>query len=206
MDGLPVVIMDGRLHGYEGYPERQITFPIRVMRDLGVRVLVLTNASGGLNPAWRVGDILIIEDHINLMAGTAPGGLGGRTVDRSRLESTRIYDPVLVEQGIEVARRCNVAVHVGVYVAVRGPNYETRAEYRFLRQIGADAVGMSTVPEAELAARLGLRTFALSVVTNVSRPDVPLPTDGATVIAAASEAEPRVGAIVRGVLERVRGR
>jgi len=201
IEGLPVVTMDGRLHRYEGHPWWQITFPIRVMRALGIRLLILSNASGGLNPECRTGDIMIIEDHIDLMGAKTAMGECRQPCDPCHGASNQPYDATLIERGLEVARRKNIRARRGVYAALRGPNYETRAEYRFLRQIGADVVGMSTVPEVMVAAQLGLRVFALSVVTNVCRPDTPNPTDGATVVAAAAKAEPRVRDIVLGVLD-----
>ena len=199
--GLPVITMDGRLHSYEGHSWGQVTFPIRLMRALGVRLLILSNASGGLNPALAAGDVMIIEDHIDLMGFQPRAGRPTKTAARPRPAGGQLYASTLVQQGIQVARQKKISVFCGVYAALRGPNYETRAEYRFLRRIGADVVGMSTVPEVMVAAELGLQVFALSVVTNESRPDSPDPTDAATVVAKAAAAEPRVREIVLGMLD-----
>ena len=202
--GLPVITMDGRLHSYEGHSWRQVTFPVRLMRALGVRLLILSNASGGLNPAFATGDVMIIEDHIDLMGFQPWAGQPTKADARPRPAGSQLYASTLVQRGIQVARQRKMAVFCGIYAALRGPNYETRAEYRFLRRIGADVVGMSTVPEVMVAAELGLRVFALSVVTNVSRPDSPDPTDAATVVAKAAAAEPRVREIVLGMLDHQR--
>ena len=192
--------MEGRYHLYEGYDVRQITLPVRVMRALGIELLIVSNASGGLNPRFAVGDVVVIEDHINLMhrnplVGTNDDELGPRFPDMSAP-----YDRALAERALTIARRENFAAHQGVYVGLTGPNYETRAEYRFLRRIGADLVGMSTVPEVIVAAHAGMRVLALSVVTNACRPDSLTPTDGHGVLAAACSAEPKVTKIVLGIV------
>jgi purine-nucleoside phosphorylase len=198
--GVSVATMDGRFHLYEGYPLQQITLPVRVMHELGIELLIVSNASGGLNPYLAVGDILIIEDHLNLMfanplVGPAPPN------SFPRMPSLNCpYDPSLIAAARAIARRADFAAHVGVYVSLRGPNYEPRAEYRFLRRIGGDVVGMSTVPEVIVAAQLGLPVLALSVVTNVCRPDALHETDGQSVVDAAGNAEPKMRTIVLGVL------
>ncbi len=201
--GLRVVAMDGRLHGYEGYAPWQVTFPIHLMHAMGIEVLVVSNASGGLNPRLRLGDIVVIEDHITLMGDKRCHDLGTWPC-RAQLLGKQVYDVVLIEHALAVARRRNIAVHRGVYAAMLGPSYETRAEYRFLRRIGADVVGMSTVPEVLAAARRGVRVLALSAVTNVSHPDVPIPTCGEMVVNAARQAEPRLREIVWGVLQKLK--
>jgi purine-nucleoside phosphorylase len=194
--------MDGRLHCYEGCAPWQVTFPIRLMHALGIEVLVVSNASGGLNPRLRLGDIVVIEDHINLMGAKRCHDLGAWPC-RAPLLGKRVYDLVLMEHALAVARRRNMAVQRGVYAAMMGPSYETRAEYRFLRRIGADVVGMSTVPEVLAAARLGVRVLALSAVTNVARPDAPVPTRPEMVVSAARQAEPRLREVVLGVLREI---
>jgi purine-nucleoside phosphorylase len=198
--GVPVVTMEGRYHMYEGYSLEQITLPVRVMKELGIELLIVSNASGGLNPNFRVGDIMVIEDHINLMfdgplVGTNDDALGARFPDMSAP-----YDPPLARVALQIARREDFVAHRGVYVAVCGPNYETRAEYRFLRRIGGDVVGMSTVPEVIVAAHAGLRVLALSAVTNVCRSDALAATDGAAVIQAARSVEGGMRKIVLGIL------
>jgi purine-nucleoside phosphorylase len=205
LHGLPVVAMEGRFHAYEGYSQRQITFPIRVMRALGAELLVVSNACGGMNPHYAQSDIVVIDDHINLMndnplIGVNDDNLGPRFPDMSRP-----YDPVLIRRALEVARRENFVAHRGVYAGVTGPNLETRAEYRFLRAIGADVVGMSTVPEVIVAVHAGMRVLGLSIVTDVCFPDSLKPANIEEIIAAANEAEPKLRRIVLGVLAQEMG-
>ena len=205
LQGLPVVAMEGRFHAYEGYSQRQITFPIRVMRALGAELLVVSNACGGMNPHYSQGDIVVIDDHINLMGdnpliGENDDALGPRFPDMCRP-----YDPVLIRRALEIARRENFVAHRGVYVGVTGPNLETRAEYRFLRAIGADVVGMSTVPEVLVAVHAGMRVLGLSIVTNVCLPDSLKPANIEEIIATANEAEPKLRKIVLGVLAQEAG-
>ena len=176
---LPVAVLQGRLHPYEGHSPAAITLPVRVLRALGARLLILTNASGGLNPRYRAGDVLVIEDHINLLGGNPLLGLCGSNHAGSNI-SRQTYDPVFIERALESARQANFAAHRGVYVGVTGPNYETRAEYRFLRRIGGDAVGMSTIPEALFAASARMRVLALSAITNLGLPDAPQRTRATT--------------------------
>jgi purine-nucleoside phosphorylase len=205
--GKPVVALDGRCHGYEGYPLAALVLPVLTVRELGAELLVLSNASGGLNPDLASGDVVVVSDHINLMFWKHPPRspcdesslLGNSTVCDHR-PSAPAYDPALIDQALDIARREAFAAHRGVYVGVTGPNYETRAEYRFLRQIGADVVGMSTVPEAVAAARCGLRTLALSIVTNVARPDCPEVVRADDVVRDAERAEPHVRKIMAQVV------
>lgn len=205
--GLSVVTMEGRFHLYEGYSAQQITFPVRVMKSLGIELLIISNASGGMNPAYRPGDLVVIDDHINLMGSnplTGPNddALGPRFPDLSQP-----YDPELISRALEIAQQEQITAHRGVYAALSGPNYETRAEYRFLRMIGADIVGMSTVPEVIVAAHMGLKVLALSTVTNVAFPDSSQPpTNGHDVIAVAKTAEEKVRKIVLGILDDERKR
>jgi purine-nucleoside phosphorylase len=198
--GLNVMTMEGRFHAYEGYPLSQVTLPVRVMKALGVELLVISNASGGMNPHYRTGDILVIEDHINLMADNPLIGINDDRLGPRFPDMSAPYCPRLVERALEIARESNFAAHRGVYVALVGPNYETRAEYRFLRRIGADAVGMSTVPEVIVARHCGLRVLALSVITNICLPDCLGTTSHDEVRAAAAAAAPKMRAIVRGIL------
>ncbi|HEY8505989.1 MAG TPA: purine-nucleoside phosphorylase, partial [Gemmataceae bacterium] len=195
--GRPVVAMEGRFHAYEGYSLRQITFPVRVMKALGCEILIVSNACGGLNPQYRQGELMLIEDHINLMGdnpliGPNDDRLGPRFPDMSRP-----YDPELLELARRVALEERIVCHQGVYVAVPGPNLETRAEYRFLRAIGADVVGMSTVPEVIVAVHAGLRVLGVSVVTDMCLPDALKPVSVAEIIATANAAEPKLAALVR---------
>ncbi|MEZ5332079.1 MAG: purine-nucleoside phosphorylase, partial [Thermoanaerobaculia bacterium] len=180
--GRPVVATQGRVHVYEGYPPWQVAFPVRVMRALGAELLLVSQAVGGLNPLYRPGDPMIIEDHVNLMGvnplvGPNDERLGPRFPDMSRP-----YDPELIDVARAVARRGDFTAHVGVTVAVAGPNLETRAEYRFLRALGADVVGMSTVPETLVAVHGGMRVFGVSVVTDMCLPDALEPADATEIV------------------------
>jgi purine-nucleoside phosphorylase len=204
--GLPVVATQGRVHVYEGYPPWQVVFPVRVMRALGARLLIVSQAVGGLDPRYRPGDPMIVEDHINLMGvspliGPNDERLGPRFPDMSRP-----YDPELVDVALAVARREDFVAHVGVTVAVAGPNLETRAEYRLLRQLGADVVGMSTVPETLAAVHGGMRVFGVSVVTDRCLPDALEPADAEEIVRVAEAAAPRLEALVLGVLRHEAGR
>jgi purine-nucleoside phosphorylase len=202
IQGVPVAAMEGRFHAYEGYSHRQIAFPVRVMRALGAELLIVSNACGGLNPQYRLGDIMVIEDHINLMLGNPLIGANDEMLGPRFPDMSRPYDPALIDQVLEIARRENFVAHKGVYVAVTGPNLETRAEYRFLRGIGADVVGMSTVPEVLAAVHGGMRVLGLSVVTDMCLPDALKPANIEEILNVAAGAEPKLRAIVLGVLAR----
>lgn len=197
---VPALAMEGRFHAYEGYPLQLITLPVRVMKRLGAKLLVVSQAVGGLNPQYRCGDVMIIDDHINLLGDNPLIGINDDRLGPRFPDMSAPYDPVLGEKGLEIARRENFAAHRGVTVAVTGPNLETRAEYRFLRQIGADVVGMSTVPEAIVAVHCGLRIFGLSVVTDMCLPDALKPAVVDEIIAVAKSAEPKLAALIEGVL------
>lgn len=201
--GKTVIAMQGRFHRYEGYSLRQVTFPIRVLRALGAETLVVSNACGGLHPLWSVGDLMLIADHINLqgdspLLGPNDDRLGPRFPDLSAP-----YDPGLRQLARDVAVEQKLVLREGVYAAVTGPNLETRAEYRFLRAIGADVVGMSTVPEVLVAIHGGMRVLGMSIVTDMCLPDALEPATVERIIAAANAAEPKLAAVVRGVLERL---
>jgi purine-nucleoside phosphorylase len=198
--GIEVVAMEGRLHAYEGYTQQQVTFPVRVVRGLGADLLVVSNACGGMNPHYARGDIVVIEDHINLMGGNPLIGVNDDRLGPRFPDMCRPYDPELIELALAIARREDFQAHRGVYVAVMGPNLETRAEYRFLRLIGADVVGMSTVPEVIAAVHAGMRVLGLSIVTDICLPDALAPVDIAEILATAAAAEPRLRTIVLGVL------
>jgi purine-nucleoside phosphorylase len=185
-----VVAMQGRFHYYEGYTMPQVTFPVRVMKLLGIQTLIVTNAAGGLNPEFAISDLMIINDHINLLPENPLTGknldeLGPRFPDMSE-----VYDPELIKKALGIAVRESMPVHTGVYVSVPGPNLETRAEYRYLRTIGADAVGMSTVPEIIVARHMNLPCFALSVITDMCTPETIKKVTVPEIIAAAAKAEP----------------
>lgn len=198
--GVSVIAMEGRFHVYEGYPSWQITLPIRVMHRLGIELLIISNAAGGLNPHYEVGDVMAIEDHINLMGANPLIGRTNDALGKRFPDMSRPYDDALISRAREIARQHDFDCHRGVYVALSGPNYETRAEYRFLRQMGGDVVGMSTVPEVIVANQLGLPVLAVSTVTNVCLPDALGETDGAQVVAAATQAERKLRLIVLGIL------
>jgi purine-nucleoside phosphorylase len=193
-------MMVGRLHAYEGHSLATTAFPVRVFAQLGVRLLVVSNAAGGMNLGYRLGDMVAITDHINLMAGHPLAGRAGETALRRAGRVTSAYCPALIDRALRIARQEGFVAHRGVYVGVLGPNYETRAEYRFLRQIGGDVVGMSTVPEVVAAHAAGLRVLALSTVTNVCRPDALSPTDAGEVVAAAHDAARNLRTIVTGIV------
>jgi len=197
-----VIMLQGRCHLYEGHPLSVITFPTRVLHALGIETLIVTNAAGGINPQYAVGDVMLIDDHINLM-WLPPMGQTAALPDRMPRTTDGLYDRDLSRRAIQVARSANFPLQRGVYVAVTGPSYETRAEYRAFRRIGGDCVGMSTVPEVLTAAALGMRVLGLSTVTNVARPDAPQTVSAEEVVQVAATALPRVRAIIRGVLSIV---
>ena len=203
LGGQKVVAMQGRFHRYEGYTLQQVTFPVRVMRALGAETLLVSNACGGMHPLWSPGDLVLIADHINLLGdnpliGRNDDELGPRFPDMSTP-----YDASLRELAREVARDLALTLREGVYVAVAGPNLETAAEYRFLRIIGADVVGMSTVPEVIVAVHGGMRVLGISIITDACMPDALEPADIPKIIATAKAAEPHLTALVKGVLERM---
>ena len=203
--GVPVLAMQGRFHLYEGYSAQQVAFPVRVLAALGVRTLVVSNAAGGLNPAYRRGDLMLLSDHVNLQ-GDNP--LTGENVDvwGPRFpDMSEPYDAGLRRAAHAAADAAGTRLHEGVYVAVAGPNLETRAEYGFLRRIGGDAVGMSTVPEVIAARHMGLRCVAVSVITDECDPATLVPVSLADVLAAAAEAEPRLTPLVGDVVEGLKG-
>jgi purine-nucleoside phosphorylase len=205
LGGSPVIMLQGRCHGYEGYSLDELTFPVSVLAALGVKTLIVTNAAGGLNPNFAIGDVMLIDDHINLMNLPRSEFMGQVTnqSDLAPMEISprgRFYDRELANAAATAARRTNFILHRGVYVAVSGPSYETRAEYRAFRRIGGDAVGMSTVPEVLAAADHGLRVLGLSTITNVACPDAPQTVTAEEVVEVATIARPRVGAIIEAVL------
>ncbi len=201
LERVPVLVMEGRFHQYEGYPLKKITLPVRVMKRLGAKLLIVSQAVGGLNTMYRAGDVMIIDDQINLMGDNPLVGINDDRLGPRFPDMSRPYDPELIDKGLEIARQQNFVAHRGVTVAVTGPNLETRAEYRFLRRIGADVVGMSTIPEAIVAVHCGLRTFGLAVVTDMCYPDHAEPINVEQIIATANAAGPKLRALVCGVLK-----
>ena len=205
LEGVPVVVLEGRQHAYEGYPLAQITFPVRVLQRLGARRLVVTNACGGLNPNFRTGDLMVIDDHINLLNGNPLIGINDERLGPRFPDMSAPYTPRLIDEALEIARHENFAAHRGVYVAVTGPNLETRAEYRFLRGIGADVVGMSTVPEVIVAVHAGLEVLGISVITDMCLPDALEVATVEKILAVARSAEPKLRAIVTQAVRSARG-
>jgi purine-nucleoside phosphorylase len=201
--GKPVIAMEGRFHYYEGYSLKQITLPVRVMKALGCEVLVVSNASGGMNPQFTKGDLMIIEDHINLMGDNPLIGKNDDRLGPRFPDMCHPYDPELIALAQRVALDEKIPCHKGVFVAVPGPNLETRAEYRFLRGIGADAVGMSTVPEVIVAVHSSLRTLGLSVITDMCLPDALEPVKLQDIIATANTAEKKLRVLVRRVVQEL---
>jgi purine-nucleoside phosphorylase len=189
MHGKKVLAMQGRFHYYEGYSMDQITLPVRVMKELGVKYLLISNAAGNMNLSWKKGDLMLIDDHINLQPENPLRGKNDETLGPRFPDMSQPYSKFLNDKLIRIAKQDDLKLHVGVYVAVTGPNLETRAEYRYLRMIGADAVGMSTVPEVIVANHAGLPCCAVSVLTDDCDPDNLKPVDIAEIIQTAGKAE-----------------
>lgn len=202
LHGLPVMAMEGRFHMYEGYSLKQITLPVRVMRALGAEILVVSNACGGMNPYYRCSDIMVIDDHINLLGDNPLIGINDDRLGPRFPDMSEPYCQTLISDAMQVARTEDFPLHRGVFVAVSGPNLETRAEYRFLRMIGADVVGMSTVPEVIVAKHCGLRVVGFSVITDMCFPDSLAEANVEEIIAHANAAEPRLTKLVTGVLSK----
>lgn len=200
--GVPVIVQQGRLHAYEGHTFEAVTFPVRVMQALGVELLVLTNAAGAVNPSYECGDIMLLEDHINLMWGNPLIGVHDDRLGVRFPDLSQPYDANLLEQAEQIGRSLTTRMQRGVYVAMSGPSYETAAEYRMLQRLGGDVVGMSTVPEVLVARQAGLRVLAMSVVSNVFRPLSSAPTTGHAVVETVASVEPILREIVTGVLRQ----
>jgi purine-nucleoside phosphorylase len=203
LGGTPVVAMQGRFHRYEGYTLQEVTFPIRVLKALGASTLVVSNISGGMNPLWAVGELVLIDDHINLLGdspliGPNEDELGPRFPDMSEP-----YDAELQRLAREAALELGLHLNRGVYVAVPGPQLETRAEYRMLRTLGADVVGMSTVPEVIVARHMGMRVLGLSIITDACFPDALEPVDVTRIIEAAQAAEPHLTRLIERVVSEI---
>jgi purine-nucleoside phosphorylase len=203
LEGKPVIAMEGRFHFYEGWTLQQVTFPVRVMKALGCDVLIVSNACGGMNPQYAKGDLMLIEDHINLLGdnpliGPNDDRLGDRFPDMCHP-----YDRELLQLGRHIALEERIVCHQGVFVAVAGPNLETRAEYRFLRGIGADVVGMSTVPEVIVGVHSRMRVMGISVITDICLPDALEPVSLPDIIATANEAEKRMRVLVKRVVAKL---
>jgi purine-nucleoside phosphorylase len=198
-----VVAMQGRFHYYEGYSLKQVTFPVRVMKFLGVRTLLISNAAGGMNPHFRKGSIMIITDHINLLGDNPLIGPNDDTLGPRFPDMSEPYSRQLITLAEKVALDLKIRTERGVFVAVPGPNLETRAEYRFLRFIGADAVGMSTVPEVIVAVHMSLQVLGFSIITDECFPDALQPANVEEIIAVAMKTEPKLTAIMKGAVEQL---
>lgn len=200
LDDVPVVAMQGRFHLYEGWSAQQASLPIRVMCALGATSLLLSNAAGGLNPYQQVGDVMVIEDHINLMFRNPLVGINDERLGPQFPDMSAPYDPQYIQVALAASRQAGFACERGVYIGMLGPTYETRAEYRMARRIGGDAAGMSTVPEVIAAVHGGMRIAAVSAITNVCSPDKLSETTGEEVVAAADSAAHKLRTIAAALL------
>lgn len=198
--GKEVIVMSGRFHYYEGYSMQQVTFPVRVMKYLGVETLIVSNASGGLNPALKVSDLMIINDHINLLPEHPLRGLHLPEYGPRFPQMSEPYDRKLIDKAMGIAAKNGIKVMPGVYAAVQGPALETPAEYRYLHRLGADAVGMSTVPEVIVARQMGIPCFAISVITDEGFPTSAEEVTIASIIDAAKKAEPNMSLIIKALI------
>jgi purine-nucleoside phosphorylase len=201
--GRTVVAMQGRFHRYEGYDLRQVTFAVRVLHALGAGTLVVSNACGGMHPLWAPGDLVLLSDHINLLGDNPLVGVNDDRLGPRFPDMSAPYDPALRALARAAALELGIVLHEGVYVAVPGPNLETRAEYRMLRAMGADVVGMSTVPEVIVAVHEGMRVIGISIITDQCLPDALEPADIGRIIETATRAEPQLTRLVTTVVERL---
>jgi len=203
LSGKKALAMQGRFHFYEGYSMQQIVFPVRIMHELGIRTLLISNACGGMNPQYRRGELMILDDHINLLGDNPLIGPNLEEYGPRFPDMSEPYSRGLIALAEEIALEKRIRLHKGVYVAVSGTNLEKRAEYRFLRTIGADVVGMSTVPECIAAVHAGMDVLAISVITDECFPDALKPVDLPEIIAAANEAEPKLTLLMKEIIARV---
>jgi purine-nucleoside phosphorylase len=203
LGGRAVVAMQGRFHRYEGYDLQQVTFPIRVMHALGARTLIVSNACGGMNPLWAPGDLVLLSDHLNLLGDNPLVGPNDERLGERFPDMSAPYDPVLRSLARAVALELGITLREGVYAAVPGPNLETRAEYRMLRTMGADVVGMSTVPEVIVARHQGMRTLGISIITDQCLPDALEPAEIGRIIETAGRAEPQLTRLTTHLVERL---
>ncbi len=199
-----VVALQGRFHYYEGYSMQQVTFPVRVMKALGIKVLIVSNACGGLNPQYKAGDLMVISDHVNLQGANPLIGKNDESLGPRFPDMYNCYDRELVELAERTALELGIKLQKGVYVSVPGPNLETAAEYRFLRFIGADVVGMSTVPEVIAARHQGTKVVGFSIVTDMGLPDALKPTSLEEIIATANRSEPLLRKLIEAVVEKMK--
>ena len=203
MNGRSIVAMQGRFHYYEGYTMQEITFPVNVMKFLGIKLLILSNASGGVNPGFEVGDLMVIEDHINLMKNNPLIGQNEEEIGTRFPDMSDAYDREIINLAFKIAQRNNIKLQKGIYAAVSGPTFETPAEYRYIRLIGADAVGMSTVPEVIAARHMKLKCFAFSVISDLGVPGKIVEITHKDVIREASNVEPKMTKIINELIAEV---
>ena len=203
LSGKNIVAMQGRYHFYEGYTMNQITFPVRVMKYIGVNSLIITSACGSMNPYFRKTEIMLIEDHINLLGGNPLIGKNDNSIGPRYPDMSQPYSHRLIDLSEQIALENNIKLHKGVYAAVAGPNLETRAEYRFLRTIGADVVGMSTVPENLAAKHLNMEVAAFSIITDECYPEALKPAKIEEIIEAAEIVEPHLNVLIRELVARI---
>ena len=201
LGGVDILAMQGRFHYYEGYNMKEVTFPVRVMYELGIKTLFVSNAAGGMNPAFKIGDIMIITDHINLFPEHPLRGKNFPTGPRFP-DMHETYDMQLIKKASQIAKEKKIRVTYGVYVGVQGPTFETPAEYKMYRMLGGDAVGMSTVPEVIVAHHCGIRTFGVSVITDLGGFDTPVEVSHEEVQEAANKAQPLMTEIMREMIRR----
>ncbi len=204
LKGKKVVAMQGRFHLYEGYTPQQVTFPVRVMKELGIKLLIVSNACGGLNPQFKSGDLMVISDHINLQGVNPLIGPNDESIGVRFPDMYNCYDKDLIQLAEKTALESGIKLQKGVYVSVSGPNLETAAEYRFLRTIGADVVGMSTVPEVIAARHQGTKVLAFSIITDMGLPDALKPTSLEEIIATANKSEPLLRDLIEKIVEKVK--
>lgn len=203
LHGKPLVAMEGRFHFYEGYSMKEVTFPVRVMQALGVDTLIITNASGGMNPQYRLADIMIIEDQINLMGDNPLRGVNDDRLGIRFPDMCAPYDQELIQLTEQAALELQIRTQTGVFVAVAGPNLETRAEYRMLRLMGADCVGMSTVPECIVANHASIKVLGLSVVTDLCLPDALEPVDISKILGVAAKGGEKLARLIPRIIEQI---
>ena len=203
MNGKNIIAMQGRFHYYEGYTMQEITFPVNVMKFLGIKLLILSNASGGVNPDFEIGDLMVIEDHINLMKNNPLIGQNENEIGNRFPDMSHAYDPQIISLAMEIAIKNDIKLQKGVYAAVSGPTFETPAEYKYIRIIGADAVGMSTVPEVIAARHMGLKCFAFSVISDLGVPGKIVEITHQEVILAANSVEPKMTKIIKELISKV---
>jgi len=203
LHGVPLIAMEGRFHYYEGYSLKQVSFPVRTMKALGIDTLVVTSAVGSMNPQYSLADIVILEDHINLMPDNPLRGINDDSLGDRFPDMSEPYSRELIELSGRIALDLGISAHKGVLAAVPGPNLETRAEYRMLRLIGADVVGMSTVPEIIVAKHAGLKTLAFSIVTDICLPDALKPVDIGKILKVAEDGGARLGRLLSELFRRL---